>query len=50
MRKAYHDILANGHSFDLLQTNDDSIDLLTRLKDLFKQTWEEKFGEKFSEL
>jgi len=49
MRKAYHDILANGHSFNLLQTNDESIDLLTRLTNRFKHVWEEKFGEEFSE-
>ena len=38
----YHKILANGHSFDLLQADQESIDLLTRIKIAFREAWSQK--------
>lgn len=37
----YHDILAKGHSFDLLDSDRTSAVLLSDLKELFEEAWEE---------
>ncbi|MEN8133651.1 MAG: cytochrome c3 family protein, partial [Pseudomonadota bacterium] len=40
-QKQYHDILAKGHSFNLLSSDRDSAVLLSNLKKIFEGAWEE---------
>lgn len=38
----YHKVIADGHRFDLLRSDEESIELLTQLKEAFRKAWKEK--------
>ena len=42
LREGYHEILATGHSFDLQQSDEASIELLAELKIIFRKAWGER--------